>query len=129
MEVTKPQRIIFVDDYYNPNWPGVQEGIAKFYLSNSARFVPLLFTCNKLFLCNLSYHKMYLDLVSRFVRQNFPDTRIKLVRRFGFDTVTVLPNFKSSQYLVLEAPHAPDSQPTADGSGQKRRESLTASRS
>jgi hypothetical protein len=100
MVATRPEGIIFIDDYYNANWPGVQEGVAKFYLNNSAKFVPLLFTCNKLFLCNISFHAKYLDSVIGFVRQNFKSSRIKRVRRFGFDTVTITPDFKDLVYVV-----------------------------
>ena len=99
IEVTKPQGIIFVDDYYNADWPGVQEGVAKYYLNNTARFVPLYYSCNKLVLCNLSYHKIYLDAVGASVRKHFPETRVKAVKRFGFDTLTITPNYKSQDYL------------------------------
>ncbi len=92
MELTLPHGIIFVDDYYNANWPGVQEGVAKLYLTESPRFVPLLFTCNKLFLCNISHHGRYLRAVTEHVRQHHPTTRIKSVRRFGYDTLTLTPN-------------------------------------
>lgn len=100
MEVTKPQGIIFVDDYYNADWPGVQEGVAKFYLNHTARFVPLYFSCNKLVLCNLSYHRIYLDAVNAHVRKHFPETRVKAVKRFGFDTLTITPKYQSQDYLA-----------------------------
>jgi hypothetical protein len=91
MELTRPDGIIFVDDYYNPNWPGVQEGVAKLYLGQSPRFVPLLFSCNKLVLCNLSFHAQYLKSVREHLLAQHPGARVKLVKRFGFDTLTVAP--------------------------------------
>jgi hypothetical protein len=103
MEVTLPHGIIFIDDYYNADWPGVHEGIAKFYLNQPARFVPLYYSCNKLVLCNLSYHKIYLDAVGAFVKGNYPETRVKPVKRFGFDTLTITPNYQSRSYLVTKS--------------------------
>ena len=102
-EVTLPQGVIFIDDYYNADWPGVQEGIAKYYLNHAARFVPLFYSANKLVLCNLSYHKIYLDAVGAHVRKHFPETRVKPVKRFGFDTLTITPNYQSKDHLVAPA--------------------------
>lgn len=98
-EVTLPQGIIFVDDYYNANWPGVQEGVAKLFQSHAPRFVPLVYTCNKLMLCNLSYHKEYLGILADFIRKHFPETKTKRVRRFGYDCINVLPSMHEAIYF------------------------------
>ena len=37
MELTDTRGIVFIDDYNNPNWPGVQEGICLLYTSPSPR--------------------------------------------------------------------------------------------
>jgi hypothetical protein len=103
MELTRPGGIVFIDDYYNPHWPGVQEAICKLYLTSSPRFVPLVATCNKLLLCHLSYHEEYLAHVEEFVRANFPTTRVKAVQRFGYDTLTIAPDVQNGPYLA-EAP-------------------------
>ena len=100
MELTVPQGVIFVDDYYNANWPGVQEAVAKLYLLDSPRFVPLLYSCNKLFLVHISYHRQLLGRVQAFVQKYFPDTAMKLVTRFGYDTLTLMPNGQSGKYLA-----------------------------
>jgi len=63
--------------------------------------VPLAYTCNKLILCNLSFHQTYLVALSSFVEANFPGTRIKKVKRFGYDTVNVHPNFRSGANVAL----------------------------
>ena len=99
MELTQPGGVIFVDDYYNPNWPGVQEGICKLFITDSPRFVPLIATCNKLILCHISYHTEYLDYVGGYIRANFPETRVKPVKRFGYNTLTAVPNFQTGPYL------------------------------
>ena len=94
MSVTDPAGIITIDDYMNPNWPGVIEAVAKMYLLDEYPFVPLLFTCNKLFLCSRSYQDRYRQLVWNYVRTHFPKTRMKEVTRFGHRTLTVLPNMQ-----------------------------------
>jgi hypothetical protein len=100
IKLTVPQGIIFVDDYYNANWPGVQEGVAKLYFSDYVNFVPLLYTSNKLFLCHISYHGRYLRHAAEFIAAQHPETRIKRVKRFGHDTLTVSPKMTSEKYLA-----------------------------
>lgn len=46
MSVTANHGIIAVDDYTNPDWPGVQEAVARMYLNRDFRFIPLAVTCN-----------------------------------------------------------------------------------
>jgi hypothetical protein len=87
MALTVPSGVIFVDDYYNANWPGVQEGISKLYLNEYPQFVPLVYGHNKLLLCHIGYHRIYLNLII----QNLSKALIsfKRVRRFGYDGLTV----------------------------------------
>ena len=91
MEVTLPGGIIFVDDYYNPNWPGVQEGVCELYLTEKPPFIPLLASCNKLILCHRDHHADYLACVADFLGEHFKETRVKPVTRFGVDNLTVTP--------------------------------------
>ncbi|MBC7986138.1 MAG: class I SAM-dependent methyltransferase [Sphingomonadaceae bacterium] len=102
MALTRPGGIIFVDDYYNANWPGVQEGVCRLYFIDSPPFVPLLETCNKLVLCHRSYHAEYLDYVGDFVTRHFPDSRVKQVKRFGFDNLTITVNQETGAALAPE---------------------------
>jgi hypothetical protein len=101
MELTQPGGVVFVDDYYNASWPGVQEGICKLYLTDSPRFVPLIATCNKLILCHISYHAEFLSYVRDFFKANFAGTRVKPVKRFGYDTLTIVPNLQTGEFLAL----------------------------
>lgn len=106
MELTRPHGLVFVDDYYNASWPGVQEGIAKLYLTDAPRFVPLLYTCNKLLLCHISFHSHYLAAVFPFLKAQHPGTRVKAVKRFGYDTLTVVPDLASGAPLAAQVPAA-----------------------
>ena len=92
MSVTANHGIIAVDDYTNPDWPGVQEAVSKMYLMRDFKFVPLVVTCNKLLLCSLSYHKQRLTGIADYLSENFKTTRVKRVTRFGFPTLTIDPN-------------------------------------
>ncbi len=100
MELTRQNGVIFVDDYYNVNWPGVQEGISKLYFFDAPRFVPLLFMSNKLFLCHYSVHAKRLATCEAFMRENHPTTRLKRVSRFGYDGLSAIPDPAGHRYLV-----------------------------
>lgn len=43
--------VCILDDYFNPMWPDVSAGAARYLLSPGARLHPFLITPNKLFLC------------------------------------------------------------------------------
>jgi len=100
LKLVKKEGVIFIDDYYNPNWPGVQEGMVKYYCNNTPNFVPLLFTSNKLFLCSLSYHKDYLEFVHNHLIKHYKRNKVKKVKRFGYDTLTVIPDRTAKKYIV-----------------------------
>ncbi len=75
---------IFVDDYYNPNWPGVQEAVCKYFMTHAYKFAPLCFGFNKLVLIDYGMHKRMLERFEhRFRAQD--DWVVKRVKRFGFD--------------------------------------------
>jgi hypothetical protein len=101
MSVTANHGIIAVDDYTNPNWPGVQEAVARMYLNRDFRFIPLAVTCNKLLLASYSYHAAYLRAVEDYLREVHPEGRFKKVPRFGYDTLTVQPNLQNWKSLGL----------------------------
>lgn len=43
--------IIILDDVFNRNWPGVNEGLADFFSHNESTLVPFAIGINKVFLC------------------------------------------------------------------------------
>ena len=99
MELTVPGGLIFVDDYTNHRWPGVQEAIAKMYFSGSPRWLPLAVGCNKLILTHMSYHTEHLAAIENNFRVNHADTTVKKVVRFGYDNLTFIPDFKKGKSL------------------------------
>lgn len=80
--------IIFIDDYYNPNWPGVQEGIAKYFFSQPVRYVPLCFAFSKLLLVDIAYHERFLERLEPRIRA-VDRWSIKRVKRFGWENFTI----------------------------------------
>jgi hypothetical protein len=57
-----------LDDFYNPDWPGVQEGFYRFLTAASADIAPFAYGNHKLYLCKKEYHKRYLGLVESDLR-------------------------------------------------------------
>lgn len=102
MKLTLPEGIIFVDDYTNMNWPGVQEGVAKLFLMDSPRFVPLAVAQNKLFLCHISHHGAYLKLLAQRLN-GVGAGRTKMVSRFGYPSINYMPDPKGTDYLATGA--------------------------
>jgi hypothetical protein len=99
IQLTLSSGIVFVDDYNNQDWPGVQEGVAKLYLMSSPRFVPLVFLEGKLLLCHLSHHSQYLKLLIAHFAKHYSDARVKVVKRFGYDSLTVKSPHKTRKFL------------------------------
>ena len=100
MELTQPGGIIFVDDYLNPDWPGVQEGLARLYLNDCPKFVPVAYICNKLVTCHISYAREVYQHLVETVTRTFPTCKIKIVKRFGYDCLNVRPNLKEAAVHV-----------------------------
>ena len=85
-DLLAPGGVIWVDDYYNRHWPGVAEGVGRFFTGHDARVAPFMFGHNKLCLTHLASHKALLDrCVERFSGYD----NFKLVRMYDFDAVVV----------------------------------------
>lgn len=106
MAATRRNGLIFVDDYTNPMWPGVQEAIARMYICSSPVFVPLAVTCNKLILCHLANHDTYLQTLFRHLKTHYKTSKVKRVKRFGYMSLTVQPNVATTTYLLPEVEEA-----------------------
>jgi hypothetical protein len=100
MELTADKGVIFVDDYYNPSWPGVHEAVCKMYLTGNPVYVPFCYNQNKLALCHIGYHARYLDYLTRFVATHFPDTETKKVSMFGYDVLAMIPHGRSDKVVA-----------------------------
>jgi hypothetical protein len=63
--------LIFLDDFYNPDWPGVQEGFYRFLANSSIDVAPFAYGNNKIYLCKKAYHTRYLAFVESDLRPFF----------------------------------------------------------
>jgi Methyltransferase domain len=60
--------LILLDDFYNPDWPGVQEGFYRYLSDDSRDVAPFAYGNNKLFICKVASHAKYLSFVERDLR-------------------------------------------------------------
>lgn len=83
-ELTLNGGLIIVDDFFHPDWPGVTEGVSRYFGMSNAKFAPLCIAGGKLFLTSISYHQSHLsELHSRLI-QNHPKSPIKSVTIHGW---------------------------------------------
>lgn len=92
LELTHHDGVIIVDDYGNPRWHCVQEVVAERFFNNPPGFVPLAFSCNKLFLCHKERLEEYRLLVKQYVLAQYPATKVFETERFGYLGLTILPD-------------------------------------
>jgi len=76
--------LIFIDDYLNPNWPGVQEAVARFFFFHPYKFVPLCLAFSKLVLVDISLRQKYLSRLESRLKNPNAGWRVKNVTRFGY---------------------------------------------
>ena len=77
-----------VDDITNSGWPGVMEGVARYFLLGSERrLLPFMMSLNKLWLTTCDYHKLYLDFALKHVRVTRTGQQKRTTNFFGCDMV------------------------------------------
>jgi hypothetical protein len=57
--------IVIVDDFYHPDWPGVQEGVHAYFALGQIPLAPFLIAWNKLFLTTPGYHALFLGALEK----------------------------------------------------------------
>jgi hypothetical protein len=88
--VTHHGGIIIVDDITNPSWPGVMEGVARIFVGNSPKFVPLMLGHNKLVLAGVTFHKKYLRATAARIKNSIPVQEVTPTRLFGYDLLSLI---------------------------------------
>jgi hypothetical protein len=89
-QVTAQDGIILIDDFCNPHWPGVNEGIGELFRSGAPRFAPFLYLQNKLFLCGLSFHARALASLDQALAPIRSTLDAKLVALYGYSALSCL---------------------------------------
>lgn len=82
--------LIFLDDYYNPHWPGVHEGFSRYMIFNRARIALLLCIGNKLLLTTISYHEIfYNEFIENLLGKPHIRNLTKYVTMHGYDVIAI----------------------------------------
>jgi len=76
--------VVILDDYYNPHWPGVHEGVCRLFSLGTPKLKPFCVTSNKMFLTDYTHRAVYL----RDYEEQFGDhANFKKVTMFGSPVV------------------------------------------
>ena len=87
-EVLAPGGVVMVDDITNAGWPGVIEGVARYFLNQSCcKLFPFMMAYNKLWLTTHDYHERYLRYALDEVPLFSPGLHKRVTRFFGVDIV------------------------------------------
>ena len=78
--------VIIVDDYLNPHWPGVHEGVAKFMFFETPSIQPFCYHQNKLYMSSITYAQSYLDCLKTSCAK---PGQSKVAKMFGFDVLVI----------------------------------------
>lgn len=76
--------IIALDDYLNSNWLGVHQGFAYYNLLYKPKFIPLMQSSNKLFLCNYTFRNKYFTYLRKIIEN--PEVK-RRVKQYKIDTL------------------------------------------
>ncbi|MHA1566418.1 MAG: class I SAM-dependent methyltransferase [Alphaproteobacteria bacterium] len=69
--------VVIIDDYFQPAWPGVSEGVFHFYQDHPGKLVPFAISLNKVFFCHADYGDFYRSrLQARRTRQFSKNTEL-----------------------------------------------------
>jgi hypothetical protein len=81
--------IVVVDDYYNQDWPGVHEAVARRFILDDPRIVPFLVGFGKLYLTTIAHHDDYFGGIGERLRS--AGHRLKMVSMYGHYVLSVRP--------------------------------------
>lgn len=63
-DVLAPKGVIILDDFFNPDWPGVNEGFFQF-MAHSSSLAPFCYGDNKIFLCQKNEHIEWIEWIQQ----------------------------------------------------------------
>ncbi|HNC85011.1 MAG TPA: class I SAM-dependent methyltransferase [Nitrospira sp.] len=90
--IIAPGGIVFLDDYYNADWPGVHEGFVR-YLADAPKLVPVITYANKMVLCHLSWHRTISEMIgstAQVLKMRVSGKPVSLLRHPFFNVHTCL---------------------------------------
>lgn len=108
--------VIILDDYFNPEFPGVAEGTNLFFVhdnpSSERSLVPFLVTLNKIYLTTVSHAELYMDhltrldlglpydKVTKFRTYDNQAAPIRLTEFFGANVLSYSPDNFNLRYKI-----------------------------
>ena len=87
-QLTQSGGIIFIDDFFSPDWPGVYEGIFKYFYFHNYKFVPLCVCFNKLILIDFSYYRHFFTRLNNYINK-IEKFKIKNISLFSYDCLLI----------------------------------------
>ena len=97
-----------MDDYSHPYWPGVHDGVARFfYLNQKHRLAPVALIRNKLIITTTSHHAIYRELLATTMA-SMPRLEMEVPKQTLFDWPIVVmeslgpQDTPDSQWLMRE---------------------------
>ncbi|MDP1681766.1 MAG: class I SAM-dependent methyltransferase [Burkholderiales bacterium] len=103
--------VIILDDYFNPEFPGVSECVNQFFLmDNTQGLVPFFVAMNKIYLTTQGYAERYMDHFTRtdigipfeattkFLAYNTSLSPIRITEMFGTNVISYSPDRFGSVY-------------------------------
>jgi hypothetical protein len=84
IKMTTQGGVIVLDDYLNPDFPGVHQAVAYLFLNDRPGIAPFATGQNKLYLTQVSHHERYLRH-ARKIMENIPETdTVREVNLYGY---------------------------------------------
>lgn len=87
-DLTANGGIIVIDDFFQPDWPGVTEAVFKYMTFSNAKYYPLCIAGRKLFMTSLSYHSIYLKSLAEKLKAGRSRSIVKPIKICGVDCVS-----------------------------------------
>ena len=72
-----PQGVVAIDDFYNPAWPGVNEGVHRYWFSGG-RLRPFAYGAGKLFVCPPAAWEFYYATMAETIPLALQHKRVTL---------------------------------------------------
>lgn len=85
-QVTAMNGVIFLDDFLDARWPGLNNSISKYFFTHNSKFVPFCYCLDKLLFTSMTWYKQYLE---RFKAEAQKFRNVKLVRIFNHDVLVI----------------------------------------
>lgn len=96
--------IVMVDDFFQPDWPGVTEGVARYYSTANTKLAPLCIAGGKLFMTTFSYHTRYLQNIRNQFLGDRPKSIVKSITIHGHAAISFRLHHEDPMVLAPDFP-------------------------